>query len=247
MPTATRSTAAAPPTPPTTTVRQAAARARYSLTRATPAGRYTGFHKNDGVTWTLRPNQCYASTYDGWLWQYQGACGACACSVQRRCHDGYRKVGASWVRSICRWNTQCECLSSVSWPTIRRGNSGPNVYTVQHLLTARGFSMTIDGIFGTQTENSVIQFQTANGLAANGVVDALTWPTLVITTRMPNTGQAVHATQRQLNKYGYGLTVDGAFGALTDAAVRDFQRQNGLTGDGIVGPVTWRTLTGGKV
>ncbi|HEX2771928.1 MAG TPA: hypothetical protein VHN18_05790, partial [Micromonosporaceae bacterium] len=31
------------------------------------SGTYTGFHKNDGTTWKLRPNQCYAGTYDGWL------------------------------------------------------------------------------------------------------------------------------------------------------------------------------------
>ncbi len=211
------------------------------------SGTFLGFHKNDGVTWTLRPNQCYASSYDGWLWQYQGACGACACSVQRRCHDGYRKVGSSWVKSICRWNTQCECLTSISWPATRRGSSGTNVYTVQHLLTARGFPVTVDGIFGAGTETSVGQFQTANGLSASGVVDAQTWPVLVITLRMPDNGQAVRGAQRQLNKYGYALTVDGAFGALTDAAVRDFQRQNALTVDGVVGQNTWRTLTGGAV
>jgi peptidoglycan hydrolase-like protein with peptidoglycan-binding domain len=167
--------------------------------------------------------------------------------VQRRCHDGYRKVGTSWVKSICRWNTKCECLTSVSWPATRRGNTGPNVYAVQHLLTARGFPTTIDGIFGAGTETSVNQFQAANGITANGVVDARTWPTLVITVRMPDTGHAVHGAQRQLNKYAYGLIADGAFGPLTDAAVRDFQRQNGLSDDGVVGPMTWRTLTGGKV
>ncbi len=211
------------------------------------SGTYTGYHKNDGVTWILRPNQCYAGSYDGWLWQYQGACGACACSVQRRCHDGYRKVGSSWVKSICRWNTQCDCLTSVNWPTTRRGNTGPNVYAVQHLLTARGIVTAADGVFGSGTEAGVNQFQAANGIPVNGVVDARTWPTLIIMVRQADNGQAVYGVQRQLNKYGYGLTVDGAFGALTDAAARDFQRQNGLSVDGVVGPATWRTLTGGAV
>ena len=211
------------------------------------SGTNLGFHKNDGVTWTLRPNQCYVSTYDGWLWKYQGACGACACSVERRCHDGYRKVGSSWVKSICRWNTQCECLTAVSWPTVRRGNLGPNVYTVQHLLTAKGFAITVDGDFGARTETAVSQFQTASGIAVTGLVDQLTWPSLVITARQGDSGQAVHGVQRQLNKHAYALTVDGAFGPLTESAVRDFQRQNGLLDDGIVGQNTWRTLTGGPV
>lgn len=211
------------------------------------SGTYTGFHKNDGTTWKLRPNECYTGTYDGWLWRYQGACGACACSVERRCHDGYMKTSSGWVRSICRWNTRCECLTPVSWPTTRRGHTGPNVYTVQHLLTARGYPTTVDGIFGSGTETRVKQFQAAKGITASGVVDARTWPVLVVTVRRGNTGHAVRGVQRQLNKYGYKLTVGGVFGEATDATVRDFQRKNGLYVDGIVGQNTWRTLTGGAV
>ena len=52
----------------------------------------------DGTTWTLRPNQCFSGSYDGWLWRYEGACGSCACHVERRCHDGYRRTSAGWRR-----------------------------------------------------------------------------------------------------------------------------------------------------
>jgi len=209
------------------------------------SGTYTGFHKNDGVTWKLRPNQCFSGGYDGWLWQYQGACGACACSVERRCHDGYRYTTSGWVKSICRWNTQCGCLSTVSWRTTRNGDTGPNVYTVQHLLTFHGFATTIDGIFGSNTEAKVREFESAKGLAVDGVVGSETWPVLVVTVRRSDSGHAVRAAQRQLNRYAYALSVDGAFGALTESAVQDFQRQNGLTVDGVVGTSTWRTLEGG--
>jgi hypothetical protein len=208
------------------------------------SGTYLGYHKNDGVTWILRPNECYAGTYDGWLWRYQGACGACACSVERRCHDGYRRTSSGWVRSICRWNTDCGCLTAFPWPTVRRGASGANVYTIQHLLTARGHTTGIDGIFGSDTEAKVKSFQAAAGVAATGVVDSTTWPALVITVRSGDNSHAVRGAQRQLNKHAYGLVVDGAFGPATDSAVRDFQRQNGLTADGIVGQNTWKMLTG---
>ncbi len=39
-----------------------------------------------------------------------------------------------------------------------------------------------------------------------------------------------------------GVPVTGSFDAATEAAVRQFQRDNGLVPDGIVGPRTWATL-----
>lgn len=45
----------------------------------------------------------------------------------------------------------------------------------------------------------------------------------------------------------HSLVPDGVFGSRTDAAVRVFQRQNGLTVDGIVGPKTWSVLEPGSV
>lgn len=52
----------------------------------------------------------------------------------------------------------------------------------------------------------------------------------------------VSILQGELNKLNYGLTIDGIFGAKTEAAVKDFQKKKGLTVDGIVGPKTWAAL-----
>lgn len=63
-------------------------------------------------------------------------------------------------------------------------------------------------------------------------------------------GEAVEALQRILSTYGYHLgsknPYDGKFGAKTDAAVREFQADQGLTVDGIVGAKTWTKLLGGE-
>lgn len=44
--------------------------------------------------------------------------------------------------------------------------------------------------------------------------------------------------QLNLNRLGYGLTVDGDFGKKTESSVRDFQSEHNLTADGIAGLLT---------
>jgi len=67
-----------------------------------------------------------------------------------------------------------------------------------------------------------------------------TWPTL----REGATGQAALQCQAFLNAWGASLSVDGAFGAKTEAAVLAFQRAQGIKADGIVGPQTRAKLFG---
>ncbi len=56
-------------------------------------------------------------------------------------------------------------------------------------------------------------------------------------------GSAVRQLQSELNKRGYSLDEDGIFGAKTKAAVRDYQKKNGLSMvDGIAGNETWGSL-----
>ena len=56
-------------------------------------------------------------------------------------------------------------------------------------------------------------------------------------------GGAVKQLQNELNKRGYTLDEDGIFGKKTRAAVRDYQKKNGLTMvDGIAGDETWGSL-----
>jgi len=55
-------------------------------------------------------------------------------------------------------------------------------------------------------------------------------------------GDAVKVLQNKLNVHGAGLKVDGKFGGATEAAVRTFQKVQGIKVDGIVGPYTWDKL-----
>jgi hypothetical protein len=55
-------------------------------------------------------------------------------------------------------------------------------------------------------------------------------------------GEHVKTLQNLLNQHGAKLNADGKFGALTYQAVRDYQEENGLFVDGVVGSKTWGAL-----
>ena len=132
-------------------------------------------------------------------------------------------------------------------------------------------NVTVDGIFGSSTAAAVRRFQTYFGLTSDGVVGRTTWNKLYevyndIANRLlspslrpgeypgvlrnGSTGTAV----RELQFYLYlmsayqssipSVSIDGRFGAATEAAVRAYQRFAGLTVDGIVGRKTWDSLYG---
>jgi hypothetical protein len=55
-------------------------------------------------------------------------------------------------------------------------------------------------------------------------------------------GADVRELQQLLKARGYTVSVDGDFGAATQKAVESFQRSEGLSHDGVVGPKTWAAL-----
>ena len=65
------------------------------------------------------------------------------------------------------------------------------------------------------------------------------------TIRRGSSGEYVTLAQTLLIQRGYDLApygADGKFGAKTETAVKAFQRDNGLTADGIIGRNTWAAL-----
>ena len=65
------------------------------------------------------------------------------------------------------------------------------------------------------------------------------------TLRKGNTGEYVTLLQTKLMQKGYDLGkygIDGDFGSATLKAVKQFQADNGLTADGVVGKNTWAAL-----
>ncbi len=151
---------------------------------------------------------------------------------------------------------------------LRVGSAGSNVSIMQSYLNAirQGMfpSMTrlsVDGVYGQRTKNTVIQYQGFSGLNRDGVIGQETWDSIVSdyenlptapTDRYPGTplrpgssGVAVTNMQVRLNQINPVYTainyqtVDGKYGTNMTNAVRRFQAQFGLNADGIIGQQTW--------
>ncbi|WP_089093963.1 peptidoglycan-binding domain-containing protein [Nodularia sp. NIES-3585] len=81
-----------------------------------------------------------------------------------------------------------------------------------------------------------------NSIDINARSPIFTGPALPI-LRFGNSGTSVRILQRLLVANGYAIRVDGAFGPLTETAVKAFQNQRSVGVDGVVGPVTWQHLS----
>jgi len=121
-------------------------------------------------------------------------------------------------------------------PTIgvRAGRWEPSP-AVRHAQSLLGIKA--DGLFGTETRNSVVVLQKEVGVRADGVVGRDTWPRLHPVLKRGSSGPAVDELQSELR-----IEIDGVFGRLTATAVKAVQARAGLPTDGIVGPDTWRAV-----
>lgn len=124
---------------------------------------------------------------------------------------------------------------------------GALVAYIQERLDFYGYPTAADGVYGQATETAVRRFQQDWGLEADGVVGPQTWAILRGTPRLrltepPTRRPVVRTLQTLLTRWGASVAEDGVYGAETDAAVRRFQQQSGLSVDGVVGPKTWELL-----
>ncbi len=150
---------------------------------------------------------------------------------------------------------------------LQSGSQGDHVTALQEALIELGFlTGKADGVFGNGTAQAVMAFQRKNGYPVTGTADqnlqALIFSGTPLnssgkktevntlpaidgwTVRAGNTGILVRTVQSMLLDKGYAVSVTGICDAKTVAAVKAFQKQNGLTQDGICGPETQRLLFG---
>ena len=137
------------------------------------------------------------------------------------------------------------------------GSRSEEVRRIQTRLKDWGYyTGSIDGIYGTKTEMAVRYFQQRNGLVVDGIAGPATLAAMGLssdtaataassstTLKRGSQGSTVRTLQTRLKEWGYYTgAVDGVYGAATEAAVKKFQKKNGLTVDGIAGPATLRAI-----
>ena len=124
---------------------------------------------------------------------------------------------------------------------------------LQVALRAHGlYAGPIDGVAGPATARAVRAFQRRAGITVDGIAGLQTRTALgplgrpLFGRRVLSRGKRgwdVSVLQFLLDQKGVlDCAIDGRFGAMTDTAVRTFQRRAGLAADGIAGPATLRAL-----
>ena len=142
---------------------------------------------------------------------------------------------------------------------LKLNSTGKEVSALQTDLTTLGYYWAqITGNFGEKTETAVKRFQEENGLTVDGVagkktLDAIaaavakkggssagtTTSTTGSVLRLNSQGTKVSQLQTDLKQLGYYYAeITGNFGEKTEAAVKDFQKKNGLSADGVAGANT---------
>jgi hypothetical protein len=90
-------------------------------------------------------------------------------------HAYHTKLAEAYLRAAKVQIPQArDQVSSVSPDTLRRGDRGERVQELQRQLTALGYVVDADGVFGGSTEAALKQFQSANSIPADGTTDPQT-------------------------------------------------------------------------
>ena len=124
-----------------------------------------------------------------------------------------------------------------------------NVARIQAILNDKyGLSIAVDNIYGNETKKALVKGlqtelnkQFGSKLAVDGIFGANTY-NACINVRKGAEGNITWLIQSMLICHSFNIDADGIFGPATEIAVREFQKRNGLSADGIVGKNTFNKL-----
>lgn len=144
-------------------------------------------------------------------------------------------------------------------PWLQVGSKGEQVKVVQKVVGAK-----VDGDFGPATEHAVKKWQAENDILVDGIVGPATWEKMQADiddegnkpapAPAPAPAKDANAYPGEPVKRGsrgeaakkvqgvIGAKQDGWIGPASERRIKAWQRNNGLTADGVVGPKTWAKM-----
>ena len=109
----------------------------------------------------------------------------------------------------------------------------------------KGKVLIEDNTIDVQTKFALEKFQEIVGLQKTGIAGNTTWSAInqILAKRIIRPNHAGGPVVRYL-QFRLNLEIDGIYGPQTEDVIKKFQRENGLTADGIIGPASWQKLIG---
>lgn len=128
-------------------------------------------------------------------------------------------------------------------------NAKGKIADIQSTLNSRyGFNIAVDNIYGAETHTALVKAlqtelnkQFNRNLATDGIFGNLTKSACVVVEK-GDEGNITYLIQAMLICKGYDLEADSIFGSITDNKVKEFQKNNNLVIDGLVGKNTFEKL-----
>ena len=99
-----------------------------------------------------------------------------------------------------------------------------------------------DGVLGRRTGEAIRRFQDTAGIVVDGIAGTQTLGAIGSILSKPLLRPGSRGVAVRYLQFRVDTAIDDIFGNNTKTKVVDFQRNNGLTADGIVGPLTWGKL-----
>lgn len=123
------------------------------------------------------------------------------------------------------------------------------VAEVQKILNERyGLNIGVDNIYGNETKRALVKGlqtelnkQYGRGLSVDGIFGNNTYKAC-INVREGAEGNITWLIQAMLVCHSFDISVDGIFGNATKNAIKELQKRNGLSVDGICGKNTFNKL-----
>lgn len=228
--------------------------------------------ESPGATSTFAPTETFAPTTTATATKIPILCNRAKFIMDVNYEDGTTvKSGASFTKTwrlqndgSCTWNPDYRLVfvsgESMSAPNAVQFSSSsvaPNgTVDVSVNLKAPVSAGTYRGYFKLRAsdgstfgigDNADVSFWVEIVVENEESASSSSIPELTRTLKLTNPyiqGNDVKALQKRLLDLGYDVvgTADGIFGPKTDKGVREFQSDEGLTVDGIVGQKTWKAL-----